>query len=380
VTNELTKTKLKVLVQKEGERIGSLARRSRTIEMLLLTILAFIGGFWTVYSGVDIIYALTWYLGFLLLLVVFIPLACNLPVGRALRAIQGGRLDQARLLVRRAMPLNLALFPLTAVPLMFLFDAQLRLLLAESQFVQAEVLANVILVAYDRFRLLPRRRTIEVMLKNFMALAYLGQGRFLEARVLFKECLERSRLQLSKTVILNNIAYCELELGNTDEAYKMLAASVAGAKRRTLPEKLIFLGVSSNMARACVKKSRLEEAQGHLDGCLELAEQTNAPAAQRGIAYEAFGDLRLAQGRYEEAEHHFRSAIDALHGVLSDTHPSMIRITTTLATVLEKEGKLEESARLFTKAAANHDLLQEQIMESVASLCDQGAHLPITMV
>jgi len=380
VTNELTKSKLKELIENEGKRVGSLANRSRVIEVALLIILSFIWGFWAVYSGVTITYSLTLWLSFVLFLVIFIPLACGVPAGRALRAIQSGRPDKARLLVRRAMRLNLALFPLTAVPLMYSFDAQLRLLLVESQFVQAEVLAGIVLIAYDRFRLLPRRRTIEVMLKNFMALAYLGQGHFLEAKALFKECLERSRLQLSKTVILNNIGYCELELGNTDEAYKMLAGSVAGAKRRTLPERLIFLGVSSNMARACVKKNLLEEAEKHLDGCLALAEQTNAPAAQRGIAYEAFGDLRLAQGRLEEAEHHFGSAIDALHGVLTDTHPSMIRITTSLATVLEKEGKLEESSRLFRKAAANHEALQQQIMESVASLCDQGAHLPITMV
>jgi tetratricopeptide (TPR) repeat protein len=378
--NELTKTKLKEAVQKEGERIGSLARRSRTIEVGVVFILSLFWGFWAVFSGVSLTNALTMYLGLVIFLVLIVPLFCNRPVARALRALQGGRMEEAKLEVRRAMRLNLALFPISAVSLMYSFDAQVRLLLAQSQFVQAEVFSKVILVAYDRFRLLRRRAAVEVMFKNFIALAYLGQGRFLEARDLFKECLERTRPQISKTVILNNIGYCELELGNIDQAYKMLSASVTGANKRTLHEKAIFMGVNSNMARACVRKSLLEEAEERVEGCIELADQIKASAAQRGIAYEACGDLRLAQARNEEAEHHYRSAIDALRGVLSDTHPTMIRITTSLATVLEKEGKTEESSRLFQKAAADHEALQQQIMESVASICDQGAHFSITMV
>jgi tetratricopeptide (TPR) repeat protein len=381
VTTEITRTELKSLLRQEGERFGSLACRRRIIEVILVLIPCSIWGFWAC-SGVGIDYALAVLLTAVVLLVISVLTVGTVPVRRANRALRTGQLDRSKALVRQSMRFNLALFPLTFWPTIYAFDVQIRLLLSQSRFVEVEALASVLLVAYRRFRIFNVGRSIELMLRNYIALAYLGQARFLDAEGLFAECLEGTRHRIARTVLMNNVAYCQLELGNIEEAYRLLSTAAAEAKQRTQTEKLVFLAVNSNLARACVKKSLLDEAGQRIERGIELAESAKAPVSQVGNCYEAFGELRFAQDRYEEAEHHFRNSIDMMQTVLSETHPTVIRVTTRLAHVLEKVGKTKEASDLFIKTAINEEALHKHIKESADSICDTASHerLPLTMV
>jgi tetratricopeptide (TPR) repeat protein len=314
--------------------------------------------------------------------VVVLVALCNVPISRAGKALRSGQLDNAKALVRQAVRLNLAFFPLTFRTTLFAFDVQIRLLLTQSRFVEVEALASVLLIAYRRFRLLKVGHSIEVTLRNYVALAYLGEGRYLDAETLFAEVLEGTKNPLAKAVLLNNVGYCQLELGNIDESHKSLSAAVAHCSQRTSQEKLIFLSINANLARACVQKSLLAEAEARIESGLELAESIKAPAYQIGGCYEAFADLRFAQERYEEAEHHFRNAIDMMQTVLSETHPTIIRVTNRLAQLLEKQGKTNEAHDLFVKAARNEEALQQYIKDSTNAICQEASlkKLPLIMV
>jgi tetratricopeptide (TPR) repeat protein len=98
------------------------------------------------------------------------------------------------------------------------------------------------------------------------------------------------------------------------------------------------------------------------DGKLALAEQamtqslkllqTTCPActAEQAIAESNLGLLRLRQRRYTEADHAFTAAIDKREKLTAHPGPELADALQCLAEVREKQHRLEDAARLNTRA------------------------------
>ncbi len=369
--------KLRQIVEDEGARLGSIAFRRRLTEIAIAFVstvalcvgLMFLG--FTVHESC--------FAGVVLMLVAIIALniILFLPASNAAKALQRGQIERAKIMVARNIKPTLFTFPLTFLALMYLVDTQLRIMLSEARFVEVETLAGILVVAYRRFRFFKIGNGVEAQLQNFIALGYLGQGRYEQAKGLFEGCLARARGGLARTVFLNNIGYCDLELGNLDAAYKTLTESSSSTKKRGGYQRAIFITASSNLARVCIRKSLLDEAEDLLAKAMAEAEKETNPAQATGPCYVALGELRFAQGRLEEAEHYLRNALDATRVKSSEISPNYIRATETLSKVLERLGKNAEAAELAARAISNKELLDKHISETEEQICNSTRPLAL---
>jgi tetratricopeptide (TPR) repeat protein len=377
LTSENLPEKLRQIVEDEGTRLGSIARRRRLVELgvvilstfAICSALMFLG--FTVNSSAAI--------GTVLLAVAIIGvnIVLGLAASNASKSLQRGQTERAKLMVARLIKPTLQTFPLTLMALMYLADTELRILLAEARFVEAETLAGILLVAYQRFRLFSYGNSVEAALKNFIAIAYLGQGRYEQAKSLFQACLANARKPVARRVFLNNIGYCDLELGNLDSAYKSLSESAFSTKKRHGYERAIFITASSNLARVCVKKSLLQEAEDLLEKAMIEAEKETDAAQSTGPCFEALGELRFAQGRLEEAEHYLRNALDAVRVKSSEISPHFIRAASTLSYVLEALGKNAEATELAARAVSNREALNKNISDTEEQICKTASPLAL---
>jgi len=371
LTSEYLPEKLRQVVEDEGTRLGTIARKRRLIELGILCLstvvvcsaLMFIGGI-----SADASFFIT--AGLLALTVLTINLVLWRGASNALKALQSGQHERSKLMVARSIKPTLMTFPLTFLALMYLLDTQLRILLAEARFVEAETLAGILLVAYRRLRLFKLGNNVESALKNFVAIAYLGEGKYEQAKSLFAECLAVTRNRMARTVFLNNVGYCDLELENLDAAYKTLTESVYPEKKRTGYERAIYITASSNLARVCIKKSLFQEAEDLLDKAMKEGEKEADVARATGPCFEALGELRFAQDRLEEAEHYLRNSLDATRAKGTEMSPMFIRAATTLSKVLQALGKNVEAAEWAARAVSNRESLNNQINETQEQICN----------
>jgi CHAT domain-containing protein len=141
----------------------------------------------------------------------------------------------------------------------------------------------------------------------------------------------------------------ERQLGNYDEAEKHLKAgfTVLG---QTLPATdAIHMAARLDLANLHLKRGRLAEAQGTLEGVVKDATQ----AGDKTTLYTAKGDLADVldeRGDYASAEALAREVLDYQTAALGSGHPNTVATLTSVGSIQRKQGRLMEAEATFNDA------------------------------
>jgi len=119
---------------------------------------------------------------------------------------------------------------------------------------------------------------------------------------------------------------------------------VTGRRRVERVEALVALA-SLEAARG-----RIEDAESRLRMARRIADLEDAPASLRSITAVQFGALRLAQGRYAEAESLLEDALDLATQAMGADHPALVSTMQLLADCYQRRGRLDDALALSQRA------------------------------
>lgn len=134
---------------------------------------------------------------------------------------------------------------------------------------------------------------------------------------------------------------------NQLEEAEPLARSIFEARQEKLPETHVHAFSSrQNVGRLLMRKHEYEEAEKHMLRAYDLALELyrNEGFSDMGCFETDLGELRLAQGRFEEAIEHLDRALERLESSYCEEHPVMIDTLNYLAEANRKLGR-EDQAR-----------------------------------
>lgn len=183
-----------------------------------------------------------------------------------------------------------------------------------------------------------------VFIKNLSSLLS-DQGSFEEAEKMLTEALTAFRRLLGSDSpytlsSMHNLSGIKYDQGKLDEAWTLLEEALAGS-RRVLGDKHRETLISiNNMANRFKEQGNVTEAEALYREVIENGEELDSLTM---MATNNVGLLLFDQGKYDEAEPFFESAISGFRGTLGDEHPDTLMAISNLAGVYHGQGRLEDS-------------------------------------
>ncbi|MCA9805748.1 MAG: tetratricopeptide repeat protein, partial [Cyanobacteria bacterium HKST-UBA02] len=135
------------------------------------------------------------------------------------------------------------------------------------------------------------------------------------------------------------------------EEAEPLARAIFKARQEKLPETHVHAFSSrQNLGRLLMRKHDYAEAEKYMLKAYQYALELNRTEGftDMGSFENDLGELRLSQGRHEEAIEHLKSALEKLKGSYCEEHPVMIDTLDHLAEANRKLGR-EDQARVIEK-------------------------------
>lgn len=354
---------LKDGLQRRGHELAARGRRRQRFLVVGFMLACLVAGFSAGLFGIGLgsSYSFIWtvYCAIFAIYVIGISI-CLVPIRQATNALNAGLTERAAVLTRRAIELNALFFPVSFITFGYSIDAKFRLLMAESRFVEVEALTYLLFAAYQKFRRFHFDNRIEVFLQNYRAIALLGQLRYEEARGVFGHCLESTKKPALKRVLLNNIGHCQLELGQPELALPTLQEAIGLQKARSRADDMINSHLQYNLAKCLIKLNNLREAEDAANRALALGQATRSTVYVTGHCYVVIGEVKMAQGHFDEAEQHMRSGLETMRSRFAENNPAVIKVTRMLAALLSKMGRDREADELRHTAEMAEVSLEHQ--------------------
>jgi tetratricopeptide (TPR) repeat protein len=367
-----------------GQELGKWARRRSNTFAVVGPVLGFISGMGIIFFACTTIPELFIWTPLALIFALYIvgSLISVLAINQASNALNRGLIHQASHLTARALKIHAYLFPLSSLTFSYAVDVKLRLMLFRSRYIEVEALTILLEEAVNTFSWLKSRKNhYRMFMANYRAIALLGQTRYAEAKSIFEDCLSGSKRQITRRVLQNNLAHCENELGNPEEALHIVELSLAGIGRSKF-DHLISAHLHYNKARALTMLNRLGEAEKAANEALRLGEKSNAIVFQTGLCYEAIGQVKFAQGELHEAEMHLKSALDKMISRYTECNPSVIKTRLVLVDLLYKMGREKEGMQIAILAEKTQEELIAKLtadLNLLARSADHSSVLALTM-
>lgn len=189
----------------------------------------------------------------------------------------------------------------------------------------------------------PSDRQLGIM-ANDHALALFIAGHYQQAEPLFRRALD---ICGETPGVLHNLAEILLRKNELPEAEDIAGRAVA-AYRSTLGRHELTATAMQNLARARMERGDLDGADAAFTEALSMVE--GPPTRALALALSNLGNLRLRQGRLQEAESALRRSITASKEVLGPTHPHASATLGTLASTLYFAGRQEEAEAAYLEA------------------------------
>ena len=184
------------------------------------------------------------------------------------------------------------------------------------------------------------------LLANDHGLALFLAGRFNEAEPLLRKAIEISG---EFGGILHNLAEILLRRNAVSEA-KQVAQRAVDTFRQQLGRHDLTATAMQNLARAQMELGELDRADTTLDEALGMVE--GPPTRALALGLSNLGNLRLRQGRLQEAESLLRRSIGISQEVLGKDHPHAAATITALAGTLFFAGREKEAEHTYREAIA----------------------------
>ncbi len=201
----------------------------------------------------------------------------------------------------------------------------------------------------------PESRAVALVLHSFGNLK-LDLGEFTSARAMFERSLaiREARFGHDHPVIAHSVvgvAESLWSLGDRGAAKSWLERAARIYERLDPPSPRNQGYVLAQLGRLLGELGDFDGAERHLDRALELRTR-EGETVQRGLTYEAYGELRARQGDHEAAIERFSRSLDAREENGEHDHPDTATTLVRLAGSLEDVGRHEEARRHVERALA----------------------------
>lgn len=221
------------------------------------------------------------------------------------KTFKSGRHDLTAQLIPDAIWWNLAFYPLTKSPLENCQNIELNLLLYEGRTLELEahsrfLMAHIKPARLENSRLLPR-------LQNNIWLSWMLAGRYSEAADGFASRDLNKIEKHIRTIILNNLAFCQVKAGAPEAAQETL--NHAFAEISSQPQSPVRPNLEFIQATVYVEQNDLNAAESAIHKAKVLADKIDNRELQAACMV-LNGRILSKQKRYDEAELFFKNAIE----------------------------------------------------------------------
>ena len=189
---------------------------------------------------------------------------------------------------------------------------------------------------------------------NYLALAYFRAGQYTKAVRLFNELIEARRRQGRENTGMDlwykcNLACIYKQQGRYEEAEQLLLTTLETGKWESKSMGMAHYG--HLLVYIYIEQGLYEKAEQTYHMAMEAESKFEDPSMQAMRLWNAFAPLRVAQGRYEEAEELFTKGIRIGNSELPGTeHPLTLCHINGLALLRTKQKRYEEAGSLFNQA------------------------------
>ncbi|HEY9775351.1 MAG TPA: tetratricopeptide repeat protein [Planktothrix sp.] len=267
------------------------------------------------------------------------------------RAFNNRQVDRASALLPSAFRWSLWMAPFTRGAITRCSEIQFAILLQEGRTLELELISRYAWAFNEKTPIktgIPKRSEIA----NNLALAWLLQEQYEKAAAVFSEKLQQKQQKIVRATLLNNLAFCQVQLKQLDAA------------DQTLNELFQLVKMESKTvtaARMRYVRALLEIELNHLERASELVDEAltiwkGQPISQQmGPLLATLGTIRRKQGRVEEAQLHLHSAVDMMASENNPNCVALARCYQELGLLFCDLDRIEEAQRALEKAHRYYD-------------------------
>jgi len=260
------------------------------------------------------------------------------------KTFKSGRHDLTLKMLPDAISWNTAWYPLTIKSLLNCQNVELNLLLNEGRILELEahsrfLMAHINPARLQKSRALPR-------LQNNIWVSWMLAGRYLEAAEGFASSDLSKTEKHIRTIILNNLALCQVKGGDPKAAQETLDrafAEISSQPRSPVRPNLEFI-----QATVYVEQNNLGAAEAAIDKAKTLAEKIGNSELQADCMVLS-GRILSKQKRYDEAELFFKSAIEVFSSTDNTHYLSLCFAMHYYAQMLLERGDEKSALRSMRK-------------------------------
>lgn len=237
--------------------------------------------------------------------------------------------------------------PLSLIPYLTLAALQARLLLLQGRYMEMEALLLICRGSIEEdvdLSTVPRNERVA----NDLACTYIGQERYEDAERILRTLVEGRQGSAYKRFSVINLALCYVKMNRPDDATKVLDAHENLLRKM---DKLLTIRVTLIRALIDVQNKKFETVDERLEEMIPVARKMNESNEFIAVCYQALAEVRHLQRRIDEADLHYRTAIDLLKSNDNPSYWSLGQVIRDYAKMLEAEGKIADAERQRKLAA-----------------------------
>jgi tetratricopeptide (TPR) repeat protein len=261
-------------------------------------------------------------------------------------------------LMNKALWWNQFCSPLSLISYLALSRIQARMLLLQGRYMEMEALLIISRAASEKkpdWGQVPKSAYIA----NDLACTYLAQHRYDEAESLLKNLVHGTKRGPIVPFAVVNLALCYVKMDQPAEATKLLDRFDSVMKKA---EKLLKIRVDLIRAMIDVKEKKYEGVDDKLEELIPTARRMSESNEFIAACYLSLADVREQQKRFDEAELHYRTAIDLFKANDNPSYWSLAEALRAYAKMLAAEGRTTESEKQIDLAAHyEHAYLEREI-------------------
>lgn len=202
-----------------------------------------------------------------------------------------------------------------------------------------------------------------------LAVAALLRHDFKAGTVVFEEALNRELSKDHRAIVLNNLALCQAELDQLDQAEKSLDQILELIRKGAsahIKLKVEFVGTLVKL-----KRGDLEAAEADCMRLLNMKAIQNDVSLLAGT-YQALSEVQRKQGRLDEASLHCKNSLDLLSSSDNARYVSLLAAMHLYAKLLSAQGKPDRAKQCLHQA---HELYEQYLDREHVTLARLKARL-----